>query len=119
MSHSTPSDRYLATTTSRVVIPVAVAVFSALLAAPASAEPQPWHNPEYVVGASGHCDRQGADKAASRSWSTRSRCPVRTTVTLQSEPNKAQIEHAERLAMPEPNKAQIEHAERLAMPERG
>ena len=120
MSHQTPSFGTWPKPAAGSLLPSPSWPVPAVLAAPASAEPQPWHNPEYVVQSStagGQCDQQAGDKTGGGSWSTRSRCPVRTTVTSQPQPNKAQIEHAERLAMPEPNKAQIEHAERLAMPE--
>ncbi len=90
-----------------LAVPAALTVWTS----PASAEPRPWHNPELVVQV-----QQTGQVCAERdgSWTTRSRCPVPTKTPTAVMPNKAQVEHEERLATVAPNKAQVEHEERVA-----
>mgnify|MGYP003586163746 FL=1 len=117
MSHLCPTTKPLPIR--RAFIAVAILAVPGLLAAPASADPMPWHNPDYVAQSSpakDPCDKQAQGRSREGSRSQRSGCPVRTSVTPKTTPNKAQIEYAERQAMQAtPNKAQIEYAERQAM----
>ncbi|HQR80347.1 MAG TPA: hypothetical protein PLT68_09025, partial [Actinomycetota bacterium] len=96
MSHQTKSDRNSARTQRRIALALTALFSPALLTAPASAEPQPWHNPEYVAESSlsSRCGQLPDGRTEPTSWASRSRCPVRTTAT-PPQPNKAQIEHDE------------------------